>query len=287
MLNYDLIAARPTFWHGERPSYSNMMCLVSRPNPTQSATELPSHDPAQPADARDQAVLLVEDDEAIANDTIEAFRRDGLAVTWRSDAESALVEFGCREYRVCMIDRNLPGVDGLTLTKRLREKNPGVALIIISALGGLDDRIIGLQGGADDYIAKPFSLAELIARVRAQLRRPAHPPDRLLRYATLEMDLLERSVCSSGQLVELLPREFSLLLYFMRHPEQLITRDMLLTEVWRYTFLPQTNLVDVHLGRLRRKIDLAGGPSLIQSVRGAGFILRAGDTAAAAERGGE
>jgi two-component system OmpR family response regulator len=220
-------------------------------------------------------VLLLEDDEVIAANVVDALSRDGLGVQWCADAETAEAALEKGDFRVCLVDRALPTVDGLTFIERLRKKCPGMGVIVISALGGLDDRIHGLQAGADDYLPKPFALTELVARVRAQLRRPAPTSETRLRYATLDVDLIERTVRVDGQVVDLLPREYALLTYFMRHAEQVVTRDMLLTEVWRYNFLPQTNLIDVHLGKLRRKIDGDRAQSLIQNVRGAGFVLRA------------
>ena len=229
----------------------------------------------QVPDADAACILLIEDDAAIADSIVQALTLAGMTIDWCADAEAAELMMLRREYRVSLVDRNLPGLDGLSFTRRIREKYPGCAVVIISALGGLDDRIDGLGKGADDYIAKPFALAELVARVKVQLRRPAPPQTTVLRYGSLQVDLIERTVLSHGKPVDLLPREFILLVYFMRRPEQLITRDMLLTDVWHYNFLPQTNLVDVHLGRLRRKIDEDASHSLIQNVRGAGFILRA------------
>jgi two-component system OmpR family response regulator len=220
-------------------------------------------------------ILLVEDDAGIGHDTAAELRQNGLNVIWCESAEAASSALTKHEFALCVVDRNLPGMDGLTFIKQLRNTNDHIAVIIISALGEVDDKIHGLQAGGDDYITKPFALVELTARVQAQLRRPAASRETSLRYGPLEMDLIERTVRHGDHVMELLPREFALLAYFMRRPEQLVTRDMLLTDVWHYNFLPQTNLVDVHLGKLRRKIDVHEGPSLIQSVRGVGFVLRA------------
>jgi two-component system OmpR family response regulator len=217
-------------------------------------------------------ILLVEDDPCIGRGTADELQSNGLNVTWCENAEGAAAALENHDFALCVVDRNLPGMDGLTFVRQLRETNNHIGVIIISALGELDDKIHGLHAGGDDYIVKPFALVELIARVRAQLRRPT--ASATLRYGPLEMDLVERTVRNAGRVIDLLPREFSLLAYFMRRPEQLITRDMLLTDVWRYNFLPQTNLVDVHLGKLRQKIDSSRAPSLIQTVRGVGFVLR-------------
>jgi len=142
-------------------------------------------------------------------------------------------------------------------------------------LGALDDRIRGLRAGGDDYLTKPFALVELIARIEALLRRPAMSRETRLRVGPLELDLIERTVTRSGRTIDLLPREFRLLEYMMRRPDQMVTRAMLFEDVWNYRFVPDSNLVDVHMGKLRHKIDAPGDEPIIQNVRGAGFILRA------------
>jgi two-component system, OmpR family, response regulator len=220
-------------------------------------------------------ILLVEDDSEIGNDTAAELEGKGFEVTWRDSAESALQDMKSRSFDLLLVDRSLPGIDGLSLIRQLRESNDRTAVIIISAFGEIDDRVRGLQAGGDDYMTKPFALAELTARVQAQLRRPYEGRQTMLREGCLEVDLVERTVTSGGHKVDLLPREFALLVYFMRRPGQLVTRGMLLQDVWHYQFLPQTNLVDVHLGKLRRKIDAPDGPSFIRNVRGAGFIFSA------------
>jgi two-component system OmpR family response regulator len=148
---------------------------------------------------------------------------------------------------------------------------------VLSSLGAVDDRVRGLKAGGDDYLVKPFAFDELIARVEALLRRPRETRETVLRVGDLTMDLVDRTVRRGDQPVELLPREFKLLEYLMRRPGQVVTRAMLFEDVWNYTFTPQSNLVDVHVGKLRRKIDPAGGKTMIESVVGSGFILRAPD----------
>jgi two-component system OmpR family response regulator len=230
---------------------------------------------AAPSEQPRPSILLVEDDADIGNDTAAELEGNGYDVTWRNSAEAALEEMKARSFDLLLVDRALPGIDGLSLIKQLRESNDTTAVIIISAYGEVNDRIRGLQAGGDDYMTKPFALAELTARVQARLRRPADVRETWLRRGSLEVDLVERTVKRNGEVIEVLPREFSLLVYFMRRPGQLVTRGMLLQDVWHYRFLPETNLVDVHLGKLRRKIDPSDGPSFIQSVRGAGFIFNA------------
>jgi two-component system OmpR family response regulator len=217
----------------------------------------------------------VEDDEVIAREISVELQGNGLSIHWCDSAEAALKAIECGQFSLCVVDRNLPGLDGLSLLKRIRAGNPTLGVIVISALGQVEDRVAGLDAGGDDYLPKPFALVELAARVQALLRRPIGVATPMLRYGPLELDLIERIVRVDGRMVDLQPREFSLLAYFVRRPEQVITREMLLIGVWKYTYLPQTNLVDVHLGKLRRKIDSDRAPSLIQNIRGVGFMLRA------------
>jgi two-component system OmpR family response regulator len=229
----------------------------------------------RPRDPTAQDLLLVEDDAVIAREISVELRGNGLSVHWCASAEAALKAIEWSQFSLCVVDRNLPGLDGLSLLKRMRACNPTLGVIVISALGQVEDRVAGLEAGGDDYLPKPFALVELAARVQALLRRPMSAAGTILRYGPVELDLVERTVRVDGRMVDLQPREFSLLAYFVRRPEQVITREMLLTGVWKYTYLPQTNLVDVHLGKLRRKIDTDQPPSLIQNIRGVGFMLRA------------
>jgi two-component system OmpR family response regulator len=169
----------------------------------------------------------------------------------------------------------LPGLDGLSIVETLREEGIKTPVLVLSALNAVNDRVRGLRAGGDDYLAKPFALAELAARLEALLRRPADPRETLLRVGPLELDLIARIARRGQRELELLPREFQLLEYMMRREGQVLTRAMLLENVWNYRFVPQTNLVDVHIGRLRRKVDASGEPPMILSIRGSGFQLRA------------
>jgi len=169
----------------------------------------------------------------------------------------------------------LPETDGLAVIEGLRRDGIGVPVLVISALGAVHDRVRGLQIGGDDYVTKPFALMEIAARVDALLRRPLETRATTLRVGPLELDLITRIAHRAGRAVELSNSEFKLLDYFMRRPDRLITRPMLLEDVWHYKFLPETNLVDVHIGHLRRKIDGPGEGPMLLSVRGMGFILRA------------
>jgi two-component system OmpR family response regulator len=169
----------------------------------------------------------------------------------------------------------LPGLDGLAVIETLRGEGIKTPVLVLSALSAVNDRVRGLRAGGDDYLAKPFALSELAARLEALLRRPADPRETVLHVGSLELDLLARTASRGRRELELLPREFQLLEYMMRREGQVLTRAMLLENVWNYRFVPQTNLVDVHIGRLRRKVDGPDELPMILSVRGAGFMLRA------------
>ena len=166
-------------------------------------------------------------------------------------------------------------MDGLTIIEALRQEHVRTPVLVLSALAAVDDRVRGLRMGGDDYLTKPFELVELVARIEALLRRPGDSRETVLRVGPLALDLLARTAKRDERVIDLLPREFRLLEYMMRRKEQLLTRAMLLEEVWNYKFVPQTNLVDVHMGRLRHKVDGPDDAPMIHNVRGAGFILRA------------
>jgi two-component system OmpR family response regulator len=174
-----------------------------------------------------------------------------------------------------IVDRLLPGMDGLTIIEALRKGDVRTPVLVLSALGAIDDRVRGLRSGGDDYLTKPFAIIELIARIEALLRRPVDSRETTLKVGPLELDLLTRTARRADRVIDLLPREFRLLEYMMRRKDQLLTRAMLFEEVWNYKFVPQTNLVDVHMGRLRHKVDNPNELPMIHNVRGAGFILRA------------
>ncbi len=234
-------------------------------------------------DGGGRRILLVEDDADIAAEIADDLGERGYEVVRMQDAETALAEARSRPYVALILDRMLPGMDGLAMLGRLREENIAVPVLVLSALGAVDERVRGLKAGGDDYLTKPFAPEELAARVDALLRRPLETRETVLRYGGFELDLIDRVARRNGADIEILPREFRLLEYLMRRPGQVVTRAMLLEDVWHYRFVPQTNLVDVHLGRLRRKIDLPGEPSMIESVKGVGFSFRAAATLAAGE----
>jgi two-component system OmpR family response regulator len=178
-------------------------------------------------------------------------------------------------FDVLIVDRMLPGLDGLAAIRAAREAGVTAPALMLTALGGVDDRVSGLEAGADDYLVKPFAFAELVARIGALTRRPAvaAPRTRLV-VGDLEMDLLERSVTRAGRPIELQPREFGLLEYLMKNAGRVVTRKMLLENVWEYHFDPKTNIVETHMSRLRAKVDKGFEVELIVTLRGAGYVLR-------------
>ena len=219
-------------------------------------------------------VLLVEDDAPIATEIADDLRARGYEVVWVQDGAHALTEASSRQFGLLIMDRMLPDMDGLIIIERLREQGVAVPVLVLSALAAVNERVRGLKAGGDDYLTKPFAFEELAARVDALLRRPLETRETVLRSGGFELDLIDRVARRNGKPLDILPREFRLLEYLMRRPGQVVTRTMLLEDVWHYRFVPQTNLVDVHVGRLRRKIDAPGTASMIESVKGSGFLFR-------------
>lgn len=218
-------------------------------------------------------ILLIEDERDLADEIRFELQAHGHAVELVDTREDGLRAARAGGAAVLVMDRMLHGEDGLTILEALREEGNATPVLVISALSSVDDRIRGLKAGGDDYLVKPFELRELTARIEALLRRIPDGRATRLRVGPLEMDLVERTVRRGERRIDLLPREFKLLEYFMRRPDQIITRAMLLEDVWNYKFLPQTNVVDVHISNLRRKIDAGGESRLIVNVRAAGFKL--------------
>ncbi|MFQ5995353.1 MAG: winged helix-turn-helix domain-containing protein [Acidiferrobacterales bacterium] len=227
-------------------------------------------------------ILVVEDDMNTASYIAKALKESGHVVDHAKDGKEGLFMAVEQHYDALIVDRMLPGVDGLSLIQTLRGSNNSTPVLILSALGEVDDRVHGLRAGGDDYLVKPFAYSELLARLEALVRRKdAVSAETVLHVGDLEMDLLARIVKRAGQSIELQPREFRLLEYLMRHASQVVTRTMLLENVWDYHFDPQTNVIDVHVSRLRRKIDKDFDRPLLHTVRGAGYMLRAPDETAA------
>jgi two-component system, OmpR family, response regulator len=221
-------------------------------------------------------ILVIEDDRETAEQIVEALAGSGYAVDLAVNGEDGLNRARSGEYAVMTIDRMLPGSDGLAVIRCLREEGIVTPALIVSALGEVDDRVRGLRAGGDDYLVKPFAFAELLARVEALARRSdSVVKETVLRASDLELDLISRTVSRGGQKIDLLPREFKLLEYLVRNQGQIIPRAMLLQHVWDLHFDPTTNVIDVYVGRVRRKIDAEQAYPLIHTIRGVGFCLRA------------
>ncbi len=223
-------------------------------------------------------LLLVEDDRETAGHIAQALGNEGHVVEQVHDGAAGLARARSGEYGALVVDRMLPALDGLSLVRQLRAEGHHVPVLMLTTMGGLDDRVEGLTGGADDYLVKPFAFAELIARVNAITRRAAHAPGEPVRLgaADLEIDLIRRTARRGGQPIELQAQEFRLLEYLLRNAGRVVTRAMLLENVWDLHFDPRTNVVETHMSRLRSKVDRGFAPELIHTVRGAGYVLRAG-----------
>jgi len=223
-------------------------------------------------------ILLIEDDKDTAAYLTKGLSESGYVVHHAENGKEGLFMALEQPYEVLIVDRMLPGMDGLTVIRSLRAANNKTPVLILSALGEVDARVVGLRAGGDDYLSKPFAFSELLARVEALIRRTSSANETqttVLKVGPLEMDLLSRNVKRDNQLIDLQPREFRLLEYLMRHSGQVVTRTMLLENVWDYNFDPQTNVIDVHISRLRGKIDRQFEQPLLHTIRGAGYVLRA------------
>lgn len=222
-------------------------------------------------------LLLIEDDAEAAAFLSKGLRESGYTVDLATDGRDGLFRATEEKYDLLIVDRQLPHLDGLSIVQLLRRNGNHVPVLVLSALGSVDERIEGLRAGGDDYLTKPFAFGELIARVEALLRRgQATEITTRLRVADLEMDLLGRTVNRSGQRLDLTQKEYQLLEFLMRRTGQVVTRTMLLENVWDLHFDPQTNVIDVHMSRLRSAVDKGFEKPLIHTVRGAGYILRDG-----------
>jgi|SRR5580704_9397623 two-component system OmpR family response regulator len=221
-------------------------------------------------------ILIIEDDPETAEQLADSLSSSGYQVDLAGDGDEGLARARAGEYAVMTIDRLLPGIDGLTVIRRLREEGIVTPALILSALGEIDDRVRGLRAGGDDYLVKPFAFAELLARVEALARRSdTVVKETVLRVGDLELDLVSRTATRSGHDIELLPREFQLLEYLVRNQGQVVPRAMLLQHVWDLHFDPTTNIIDVYVGRVRRKVDGAQAFPLIHTIRGVGYCVRA------------
>jgi two-component system OmpR family response regulator len=221
-------------------------------------------------------LLVIEDDVETAEQLVDFLSMSGYQVDLAINGNDGLSRGSAADYAVMTIDRMLPDIDGLAVIRRFRENGIVTPALIISALGEIDDRVRGLRAGGDDYLVKPFAFAELLARVEALARRGATVvKETVLRVGDLELDLMERTASRHGRNIELLPREFQVLEYLVRNEGQVVPRAMLLQHIWDLHFDPTTNIIDVYVGRVRRKVDGQQAHPLIHTVRGVGFCLRA------------
>ena len=216
-------------------------------------------------------ILLIEDDREAAGYIAKGLGETGHRVEIAEDGRDGLAAAQNGDFDAVIIDRMLPRLDGLAIVAALRADKNRTPILVLSALGDVDNRVKGLRAGCDDYLGKPFTFSELLARLEALIRRSS--AETKLQVADLEMDLIARTVARAGQPIELLPREFQLLEYLMRHAGDVVTRSMLLEKVWDYQFDPQTNVIDVHISRLRQKIDKGFERPLLQTIRGIGYRL--------------
>jgi two-component system OmpR family response regulator len=223
-------------------------------------------------------ILVIEDDLEAAAYVVKGLRESGHIVDHAADGDEGLNLALSGSFDVLIVDRMLPKRDGLSVVSTLRQESIRTPALFLSALGEVDDRIMGLKAGGDDYLTKPYAFAELLARIEVLVRRSNPEQVRTrLQVGDLEVDLLARKVSRNGQEIDLQPREFRLLEYLMKHAGQVVTRTMLLENVWEYHFDPQTNVIDVHISRLRAKIDKNFKQPLLHTIRGAGYSLRAAD----------
>lgn len=222
-------------------------------------------------------MLLLEDDQETRDYLARGLNELGHHVIVESEGKAALARTLAEAFDILVLDRMVPGLDGLTVLRLARDAGNQSPAIILSAMSGIEDRVAGLEGGADDYLIKPFAFAELAARLGALARRPP-PGERtespiVLRVGSIELDLVRRTVKRSGRSIDLQPREFSLLEYLLRNPDRLVTRTMLLDRVWNFGFDPKTNIVETHMSRLRTKLNEGGADNLIRTIRGSGYMI--------------
>jgi two-component system, OmpR family, response regulator len=223
-------------------------------------------------------ILLIEDDRRTADFVLKGLKEQGHVPDHASSGKDGLFLAASEKYDALIVDRMLPGVDGLSIMKMLRATGNHVPAIFLTTMDGIDDRVEGLEAGADDYLVKPFAFAELMARLAALMRRPPVSTEQsIFRVGDLEMNLLKRTVRRAGRELDLQPQEFKLLEYLMRSDGRVVTRTMLLENVWEFHFDPHTSVVETHISRLRAKIDKGFETELLKTVRGAGYCLRAGN----------
>ena len=224
----------------------------------------------------DMRILIIEDDAEAGEYLCKGLRESGHSAELVQDGRDGLLQAATGEWDVLIIDRMLPGLDGLSLVRHLRATGHSTPVLFLSALGEVDDRVKGLRAGGDDYLPKPYSFTELLARIEVLARRRGGREETVLRVGDLELDRLSHQIRRGHEEISLQPREFRLLEYLMKHAGQVVTRTMLLENVWDYHFDPQTNVIDVHISRLRSKIDKGFSQPLLHTIRGAGYMIRDG-----------
>ena len=221
-------------------------------------------------------ILVIEDDRETASYIVKGLEQQGFVVDHAEDGRDGLVQATCDSHDVLVVDRMLPGLDGLAIVKTIRGAGVKTPVIFLTTMSGIDDRVEGLEAGGDDYLLKPFAFSELLARINALARRPPlRDEETVLEVAGLKMDLIRRNVTRDGKTIDLQPREFRLLEYLMRNSGRVVTRTMLLEQVWDFHFDPKTNVVETHISRLRSKVDKPFETELIHTTRGAGYSLHA------------
>jgi two-component system OmpR family response regulator len=220
-------------------------------------------------------ILVIEDDSETAGHIVRALTGQGHAVERVADGRTGFLRAQTGEHDALIVDRMLPGLDGLSLVRRLREQRNAIPALFLTTMSGLDDRVEGLESGGDDYLVKPFAFSELLARIGAITRRAAAKEPVKLSCADLEIDLIRRTTLRAGREIDLQAQEFRLLEYLLRNIGRVVTRAMLLEHVWDITFNPRTNIVETHMSRLRSKMDRGFDQELIHTVRGVGYVLRA------------